>query len=105
MELILGLRPMTQFDAASTPMFNSFQATADASPYVALPAQADINATNTIAAWGAKERFKYDREDANDDFKFNDVIWRSVKGANNPMPAPVHAGFVMIAGAKTDDDD
>ena len=26
MELILGLKPMSQFDAAATPMFNSFQA-------------------------------------------------------------------------------
>ena len=25
MELILGLQPMTQFDAAATPMYNSFQ--------------------------------------------------------------------------------
>ncbi len=34
-ELILGLRPMTQFDAAATPMFNSFTDDADFSPYQA----------------------------------------------------------------------
>ena len=36
MELILGLEPMTQFDAAATPMFNSFQAQPDLRPYDAL---------------------------------------------------------------------
>jgi hypothetical protein len=32
MELILGLKPMSQFDAAATPMFNSFHATPDLRP-------------------------------------------------------------------------
>jgi YVTN family beta-propeller protein len=95
MELILGLQPMTQFDAAATPMFNSFQPVADASPYLAVPAKVNLRATNSLAAWGGKQKFNYAREDANDDFKFNEVIWRSVKGAGQPMPAPTHAGFVI----------
>jgi hypothetical protein len=52
MELILGLQPMTQFDAAATPMFHSFQPQADTSPYIALPANMDLNASNTSLAWG-----------------------------------------------------
>jgi hypothetical protein len=32
-ELILGLRPMTQFDAAARPMFNAFSSQANAAPY------------------------------------------------------------------------
>jgi hypothetical protein len=32
MELILGLQPMSQFDAAATPMWNSFQARPDLRP-------------------------------------------------------------------------
>ena len=39
MELILGLKPMSQFDAAATPMFNSFQATPDLRPYQAAAGQ------------------------------------------------------------------
>ena len=35
MELILGLRPMTHFDAGARPMFTAFQATPDARPYTA----------------------------------------------------------------------
>jgi hypothetical protein len=104
MELILGLQPMTQFDAAATPMFNSFQPQPDLAAYVAVPANMDLTATNTSLAWGAKEKFNFQKEDANDDIKFNEVIWRSVKGADQPMPAPVHAGFIF-ASAKGDDDD
>ena len=33
MELILGLKPMSQFDAAARPMYNSFQAKPDLTPY------------------------------------------------------------------------
>ena len=36
MELILGMQPMTQFDAAASPMYNSFQAQPDATPFLAL---------------------------------------------------------------------
>ena len=32
MELILGLKPMSQYDAAATPMFNAFQSTPDVHP-------------------------------------------------------------------------
>ena len=104
-ELILGLQPMTQFDAAATPMFNSFQPQADATPYLALPANVDLGASNTAQAWGAKEKFNFAKEDANDDFKFNEVIWHSVRGSDIPMPAPVHAGFVWSRPAARDDDD
>src|SRR4029078_1790530 len=38
MELILGVQPISQFDAEARPMFNSFQATADVSTYKHLPA-------------------------------------------------------------------
>src|SRR5206468_6171636 len=33
MELILGLKPMSQYDAAATPMFNSFQAKPETTQY------------------------------------------------------------------------
>lgn len=33
LELILGLKPMTQFDAAAVPMFNSFQTVPDLRPF------------------------------------------------------------------------
>jgi DNA-binding beta-propeller fold protein YncE/phospholipase C len=105
MELILGLQPMTQFDAAASPMYNSFQAQPDAAAYVALAAITDLHATNDASAWGGKMKFNFAKEDENDDIKFNEVIWRSVRGADHPMPAPVHAGFVLSRAGSNDNDD
>lgn len=104
MELILGLKPMSQFDAAALPMYASFQAKPDLTPYAARPAQVDIKEKNVATAYGAKESLAMDfsREDAADDLRLNEVIWRSVRGANSPMPPPVRASFVF---AKSDDDD
>jgi hypothetical protein len=39
--------------------------------------------------------FDLSKEDAADDLAFNEVIWRSVKGAESPMPAPVRAAFFL----------
>jgi len=107
MELILGLRPMSQFDAAATPMYNSFQAKPDARPYVARPAQVDINERNGKLAWGAEKSRKMDftKEDAADDLLLNEIIWRSVRGPNSKMPAPVRAAFVFTKPGGDDDDD
>jgi hypothetical protein len=107
MELILGLRPMSQFDAAAMPMFNSFHAKADVRPYKHEPARVDLNAKNVKLAWGSDVSRKMDftKEDAADDLLLNEVIWRSVKGPNSPMPAPTRAAFVFSKAEKDDDDD
>ena len=55
MELILGLRPMTQFDAAATPMWQAFQAEANAAPYEALEPEQSIEERNP-AGEGAQPR-------------------------------------------------
>jgi len=107
MELILGLKPMSQFDAAATPMFNSFQSAPDARPYEPLEANVDLNDRNTKTAWGGEESKKMDfaREDAADDLRLNEVIWRSIRGPDSPMPAPVRAAFVFAHEKDHDDDD
>lgn len=106
MELILGLQPMSQFDAAARPMFASFQATPDLTGFTARPARVDLNAINPDKAWGAKTSAKMDFRDADrvDDIVLNEIVWRSVRGADSPMPAPVRAAFYK-AHPKTDDDD
>ena len=35
------------------------------------------------------------KEDQEDDLLFNEIIWKSVKGKNSPMPPPVRAAFVI----------
>ena len=97
MELVLGLKPMSPYDAAALPMFNAFQAAADLTPFTKVGANIDLNAHNKKTAWGAKESdgMDFTREDANDDMLLNEIVWRSVKGADSPMPAPVRAAFVF----------
>jgi hypothetical protein len=105
-ELILALKPLTQFDAAATPMFNSFQSTADLRPFDSLPANVDLSERNTLLSWGSKasQRMDFSKEDAADDLQLNEIVWRSVRGADSPMPAPIHAAFVF-AHPKADEDD
>ncbi|MGH7992808.1 MAG: beta-propeller fold lactonase family protein, partial [Limisphaerales bacterium] len=105
MELILGLQPMTQFDAAATPMFNAFQAQPDLGPYDLVPPEVNLQQRNTAASWGgaASAKMNFSKEDATPEQALNEIIWHSVRGANSPMPAPVHAAFVF--GYSKDDDD
>ena len=97
MELILGLKPMSQFDAAALPMFASFQKKPDLTPFTSLPANVDLNEKNSKIAWGARESSKmnFAKEDAADDLRLNEILWRSVRGPESPMPAPVRAAFVF----------
>ena len=53
-ELILGMKPMTQFDAAATPRYSSFANQPDVLPFEMLPANVDMKATNDVTAWGSK---------------------------------------------------
>src|SRR4030095_12909225 len=46
MELILGATPMSQFDAAATPMYAAFHSRADVTPYRTLTPKTDLEATN-----------------------------------------------------------
>ncbi len=97
MELILGLEPMSQFDAAARPMFASFTPRADLQPYVHRPAGVDINARNHARAPLAEVSQKLDleAEDRADDLLFNEIIWKVVRGLDAPMPPPVRAAFVI----------
>ncbi|MBZ0150328.1 MAG: SMP-30/gluconolactonase/LRE family protein [Planctomycetes bacterium] len=103
MELVLGLPPMSQFDAAAMPMFDCFQATPDLRPYVAEKNRVPLDERNGRLAYGAdqSDRFDFTREDAVDDLLLNEVIWRSIRGADSPMPPPRRAAFVRSLG---DDD-
>lgn len=107
MELILGVEPMTQFDAAARPMFNAFQPTPDVTRYEALAPQVDINATNQALAWGAgiSQEMDFSIPDAADDLILNDIVWRSVRGAQSPMPAPIRAAFVFAKAEEEEEEE
>ena len=88
MEFMLGLNPMTHFDAAARPMTSVFQSTADPASYTAEKPRislTDRNPSNTPAAAAARE-MAFDEADENDDFELNDAIWRLVRGTQPPPP-------------------
>jgi hypothetical protein len=105
MELILGLKPMSQFDETAQPMFSVFQGKPDLRPFKSLPIHVDLQEKNATNAWGAdlSAQMDFKKEDAADDLQLNRVVWHSIKGPDVPMPAPVRAIFVR--GGKGDDDD
>ena len=91
-ELLLGLPPMTQYDAAAMPMYNAFGTKPDLTPYKAIAPKIDVNAKNTLTAWGARESMEMnlDEVDQAPMFALNEIIWKSIKGADSEMPRPVH---------------
>ena len=107
MELILGLKPMSQFDAAAMPMFTSFQSEPDLRPYEAKEVTVDLGEKNARTAWGAdlSEKMNFAKEDAADDLHLNEVIWRSIRGSDSPMPRPVRAAFVFTKKEHNEDED
>jgi YVTN family beta-propeller protein len=96
MELILGLPFLSQFDAGATPMYNSFTATPDTTSYTCRPARVDLGERNPPGAYGQlrSEQMDFSREDAAPDLELSEIIWKSVRGADSPMPAPVRGAFV-----------
>jgi hypothetical protein len=106
MELILGLQPMSQFDAAALPMWSTFGDKPDLTPFKARPAEVDLEAVNGKLAWGARasQQMDFSAPDKADDIKLNEIVWRNVRGEHSPMPAPRRAAFYK-AHAKDDDDD
>ena len=98
MELILGLEPMSQFDASARPMFGSFTPQADFLPYAHRPAQRGRQRQERGACRPMAElsqRLNLEIEDRADDLLFNEIIWKAVRGVDSTMPPPVHAAFVM----------
>ena len=60
MELILGLPPLTQYDAGATPMFNCFRKTAKLTAYHPLTPKVDLLAKNTAKSPFAKQSQQMD---------------------------------------------
>jgi len=106
MELILGLNPMSQYDAAAMPMWRSFDSVAKPSDFKAISPNVDLQAKNVVRnEWQRKsELFNFEKEDTNNDVAFNLVLWHGLKGDKIPFPGPTRAAFVYPIIKKDDDD-
>jgi DNA-binding beta-propeller fold protein YncE len=91
MELLLGLPPMTQHDAAAPPMLNSFTTKPDLAGFTARRARIDLAAVNAPNAYGAEasSRMDFSEYDRADENTLNRILWHSIRGAAAPYPVPV----------------
>lgn len=105
MELILGLPPMSQYDAAAVPMSDCFTSVPDVRPYKAKAANVNLEERNLALNKSSErsEKWNFAREDAAPDLDLNEVVWKSVKGENSIMPAPRRSAFVIMEQKKKDD--
>ncbi len=92
--LILGMQPMSQYDAGAMPMHTLFAGKPDLRPYTLVKPEVDLNETNTPQAPMAKEAAAMDFSDADriDDDLMNLILWKAMKG-NTPMPAATRSVF------------
>lgn len=107
MELIFGVLPLTQYDAAAAPMFASFTDKADLTPYRLITPRTDLLAKNPAVGRAAKAsaRLDFSAYDRADPDELNRILWESIKGPNVSMPPPVHRLFpAALAGARKDRD-
>ena len=106
-ELILGLVPMSQYDAAATPLYNAFAGTPNLGGYVHLTPRVSMDERNLPSSYGATASLAMDftREDRTPAALLNDIIWRSVKGVDSPAPPPRRSVFTRSRASDADDDE
>ena len=99
MELILGLPPMSQYDAAAEPMWRCFTATPNLTPFASVAANVNLDDRNekVTASSRLSETFDFSKEDRIPDLVFSEVIWKAVKGEEALMPAPRRSAFVKLS--------
>jgi YVTN family beta-propeller protein len=102
-ELILGLPPMTQFDAGATPLYNAFTNKPDLTPYTVLPARINLQAKNERSAVGAtvSQRLDFSEPDlltVADEDALNRVLWHSIKGKQSPYPGVTRRALISPNG-------
>jgi len=102
MELILGLPPMTQYDAGATPMFACFQKDLQLDQYALLQPKVDVNAINGKKAPFAKESAAMDfsEYDLAPEDALNRILWHTAKGMDAPYPTPIHRAILPALAVK-----
>jgi sugar lactone lactonase YvrE len=105
MELILGLRPMSQFDASASPLFKAFSQKPNTEPYKALTPKQDMLAKNppkkSEPLLDSIDFREPDQMTLAQEIALNKAIWKSIKG-NQPYPGAVRR--FGSKGSEPDDD-
>jgi YVTN family beta-propeller protein len=91
-ELILGLKPMSQYDAGAEPLFDAFTTRPDTTPYVAVASRWPLDRTNPSTRHSSLDPRVFRVPDLADEAVLNREIWASARAT--PMPAPRHTAIV-----------
>jgi Phosphoesterase family len=85
-ELILGMQPMSQYDAAAVPMWRLFHPKANLTPYTAALETTSTTALNGPDAYGvyASDHMDFAEEDHAPMNALNRILWHAVRGARTP---------------------
>jgi DNA-binding beta-propeller fold protein YncE len=105
-ELLLGIQPMSQYDASATPLYSAFQPNANLQPYSAVTPAIPLDEKNLPTAVGAavSATMNFSIEDMAPEDRLNRVLWDATKG-NQPMPPPRHSIFMNRDTSTSQDDD
>jgi DNA-binding beta-propeller fold protein YncE len=98
MELILGLKPMTQFDLSAAPIINPIMNIPDLKPYYAVKPMVDLNGKNVAGLFGGEkcEELNLTIEDAVPEREFNEILWKAIKGVDSELPPLTRSAFVQV---------
>ncbi|MBV9021203.1 MAG: bifunctional YncE family protein/alkaline phosphatase family protein [Ktedonobacteraceae bacterium] len=99
MELILGLRTLSQYDAAATPMWRDFHSGTDTAPYTALAEKYPPTLVNGTSAFGAAQsaQMNFTVADAIPEDPLNQILWHAIKG-DTAYPGIVGGASSSAAG-------
>lgn len=110
MENLLGLPPMTLYDAIASPLAVFAAKPENDAPYTAiLPAREIIGEVNKKTAYRAGDSARLlnpRKEESAPDEELNDILWHSIKGRAIPAPAKRYSlrGFAPVSPRHDDDD-
>jgi hypothetical protein len=81
-ELLLGLHPLSAYDATARPLYGAFARTpVNAHPYNAVKPRVNMRAVNSKAAYGSaiSARLDFTHPDAADSRVLNDILTRTLR--------------------------
>lgn len=83
MEVLLGLPPMTPYDAGARPLTDAFVSTPNLAPFDIVAPQTDLDAVNQKTAYraGDSARLDFAHADAVDSATLNDILWGVLRQA------------------------
>ena len=94
MEIILGMHPMTTYDAGARPMFSVFNNAVSPGGYTLEKPQISLDERNPVkSATAARSNMDFDDADEIDDDELNAVLWAVIKGPDVLPPVPVRSRF------------